>query len=177
MTAEQEIDLRKALAPGDVLLYTSGGFYGWVIRLKTWHPVTHAEAYAGYGRSVASRNGIGVNAYPVRVSGLTYICRPKLTQRINLREAIAWARSQYGTPYGWTDLLQFVGVNVQARGIVCSPFVTEFLRAGGLDPFNGEPADKIAPFEFLLSPIFDIYEVSPDGKVNRRPDQVPDLAS
>ena len=28
--------LRALLAPGDVLLYSGGGFFSWLIRTKTW---------------------------------------------------------------------------------------------------------------------------------------------
>ena len=36
----------------------------------------------------------------------------------------------------------------------CSELATRVYRAGGLDPFNGEDADAIAPFRFLLSDRF-----------------------
>ena len=35
-----------------------------------------------------------------------------------------------------------------------SELATRVYRAGGLDPFNGEDAEAIAPFQFLLSDKF-----------------------
>lgn len=141
-----------ALEPGDVLLYAAKGFYGRVIALKTWHPIAHVEAFVGYGLSVASRDGIGTGIYPLRTDGLVMVCRPK--GPFDVGHALATFRGRPHRPYGWLDLLQFAGVNVDTPGIVCSPFVTEFVRDGGLDPFNGEPCEKIAPFQFLTSPVF-----------------------
>jgi uncharacterized protein YycO len=147
------------LLPGDVCLYRSSGFYGRVIALKTWHPIAHVECYVGNAQSVASRNGIGTGLYPVRTQDLAIVCRPKVP--IDIKKAMRWFGSRAHRPYGWLDLLQFVGLDIDAPGIVCSPFVTEFLRAGGLDPFNGEPAAQIAPFEFEISNVFDKFPFTP----------------
>jgi len=136
------------LLAGDVLVYRACGLYGRVIQVKTWHNAAHVEAYVGNGKSVASRNGIGTGLYPVRMSELATICRPP--QSFDVKAAMAWFTASPHRPYGWLDLLQFIGLNVETGGVICSTFVTEFLRAGGFDPFNKEPADKIAPFEFEL---------------------------
>lgn len=159
------MNLLRYLKPGDVLLYKPQGIFGWIIRVKTWHSVSHCEVYTGDGFSVASRDGLGVNKYPWRNTELAAVCRP--VQPFDLFKALVWFQKQKGTPYGWMDLLQFAGLNVDSKGIVCSPFVTRFLRAGGLDPFNGEQAELIAPFQFELSPVFEIYEVI-DGETIRR---------
>ena len=130
--------------------------------------------YLGEGRSYASRNGQGVNFYDLRTKDLQYVCRPKLPG--DLRAAMAWAKTQVGMPYGWLDLLAFIDVNIDGQGIVCSPAATLFERAAGLDPFNGEPCNKIAPFQFLTSNVYDIYEVR-DGEVVRRDRALPAEAS
>lgn len=142
----------RPLEPGDVLLYGATGFFGRVIALKTWHPIAHVECYIGNGLSVASRDGIGTGIYPVRTAGLVMICRPKVP--LDVDRALALFTAVPHRPYGWIDLLQFVGLNINTPGIVCSPCITEFLRDGGLDPFNGEPAERIAPFQFMTSPVF-----------------------
>lgn len=141
-----------ALEPGDVLLYAAKGLYGRVIALKTWHPIAHVECFVGNGLSVASRDGIGTGTYPLRTDDLVMVCRSKLP--LDLDRAKALFAERRHRPYGWVDLLQFAGVNIDTPGIVCSPFVTEFLRDALLDPFNGEPCEKIAPFQFLTSPVF-----------------------
>jgi cell wall-associated NlpC family hydrolase len=171
----QRVNLLRVLKPGDVLLYAPKGVFGWIISVKTWHRIAHVECYIGAGFSVASRDGLGVGKYPVRDSELALVCRP--LQPFDLPRAMKWFERQKGTPYGWADLLQFAGMNVDATGIVCSPFITRFLRNGGLDPFNGEDSIKVAPFEFELSPVFQIYEVSKDGSLSPRVGELGDVAS
>lgn len=142
------------LQPGDCLLYKPKGFFGWMIAAKTWHQIAHVEVYIGGDCSVASRDGKGVGLYPTRYEGLVQVCRPRLP--VKLDEAMAWfVKYADGLPYGWADLLQFGGYNVDGRGMICSTFATLFLRAGGFEPFNElEPATKIAPFQFATSPAF-----------------------
>ncbi len=65
--------------------------------------------------------------------------------------AMRWFATMEGEPYGWLDLLAFVGWTGDAKGVVCSPFATQFLRAGGLPIFRGYPHNKIAPCYFLVS--------------------------
>lgn len=135
--------------PGDVLLYKPSSVFGWLIRVKTWHPVSHVEMYLGEGISAASRDGQGVARYPFRTDGLIHILRPNVP--LDLSKVSAYVDAMNGTPYGWYDLANFAGFNVNAKGIVCSPFVTNALRAGGVKIFNDEPANDIAPFQFLTS--------------------------
>jgi len=76
------VDLRR----GDCLLYRPKGFFGWVIATKTWHPVAHVEVYAGNDHSWASRDGLGVNLYPIRMTELAYVLRP--TAPVDLARAL-----------------------------------------------------------------------------------------
>jgi len=132
--------------PGDCLLYRPTGFFGRLIAIKTWHPLSHVEVYVGKGVSVASRDGEGVGYYPLRLEQLAYVLRP--TVPLDLAAGLRYARRMTGTPYGWMDLLNFVGVNVDSKGIVCSPFATEFYRACGWNCFPQDQANDIAPFQF-----------------------------
>jgi len=153
------------LQPGDHLLYGPKGLAGWVISLKTWSDVAHCEFYLGdmgnrQQMSLASRDGLGVNAYPLRTATLAYILRPK--QKLNLVKGIKWflTRAQ-GQQYDWWGLLRFAWrsrVVPEARDnrMFCSEFLTRFDRACDFDPFNGYDADAIAPSEFLKSNSFDI---------------------
>jgi hypothetical protein len=178
--------LVDTLEPGDVLLYSPKGLFGWIIRIKTWHKVAHCEVYIGGQESVASRDGIGVGRYPLRAAQLVTVCRMKpdairdragLILPFNMPKAMRWFASMKGTPYGWSDLIQFAGFNVDGWGIVCSPFVARFLRNGGLDPFNGEDPLKIAPFQFALSNCFVIYDVKEDQLVAREHQPEPEIAA
>lgn len=145
-----DFHLPDDLREGDVLLYKPTSFYGSIIRIKTWHNVSHCELYMGKGISAASRDGKGVNFYPARVDdALIYVLRPTLP--FNAENAKTFVTGMVGTPYGWLDLLDFVGFHVDKKGIVCSPFLTLALRAGGIPVFNNEPANSIAPFQFLTS--------------------------
>jgi len=140
---------RELLQAGDVLLYRGTGVYGFVIRVKTWHQIGHVEVYHGHGVSAASRDGQGVNIYPLREDKLCNVLRPNVPFRVSAADR--FVASMRGTPYGWWDLANFTGWHVDAKGIVCSPFATLDLRAGGVPVFNSEPANLIAPFQFLLS--------------------------
>lgn len=138
------------LRPGDVLLYKPTGAFGWIIRLKTWHPVGHVEVFMGNCQSTASRDGIGAAFYPWREKDLLHVLR--LNVPFDIVGADRYARKMIGTPYGWLDLLHFSGFwNKDTPGIVCSPYVTNVLRAGGVPIFNDEDANDVAPFQFLTS--------------------------
>ena len=55
-TIEESV-ARSVLLPGDVMLYRPSGVFGWLIRVKTWHPISHVEVHCGGGQSFASRDG------------------------------------------------------------------------------------------------------------------------
>ena len=66
------------LEPGDILLYGGRGLVDRLIQFRTWSDVSHIEIYVGEGRSVASRNGIGVGKYPLRLpEGIRRVYRLK----------------------------------------------------------------------------------------------------
>lgn len=135
------------LKPGDILLYRPVGFFGWVISIKTWHPISHVEIYDGDLKSLASRDGIGVGRYPVRLAQLAYVLRPRVA--LDLAAGRAWFETVKGQPYGWIDLVNFVGIPLSTDGMVCSPFATRYLRACHWNIFPTDSADAIAPFQFL----------------------------
>ncbi len=138
------------LQAGDVLLYRPKGFYGWAIRFHTGIAIGHVEVCIGDGHSIASRDGQGVGIYPVRTSELVYVLRPNVP--FDVAGAMAWFdKNGKGQPYGWLDLLQFFGYEVNAKGMVCSPCATYVMRAAGVPVFGSVKAEKIAPKDFLLT--------------------------
>lgn len=145
--------------PGDCLLYKPRGLFGRIIAVKTWHSIAHVELYRGDGYSLASRDGVGVGRYPVRASDLAMVMRPE--DPLDFAKGDAWFETVKGQPYGWLDLLAFVGLSTDGRGMVCSPFVAEYYHQCGLDAFNGEEPRKIAPFQFALATCF--TKVAYDG--------------
>ncbi len=94
------------LLPGDLLLYnTPGSLVDCVIRLKTWSVAAHCECYIGESRSLASRNGIGVGNYPLRIEGLIAVLRPK--QPFGRTRALEWFKTVDGQKYDFLGLLCF----------------------------------------------------------------------
>jgi hypothetical protein len=157
------------IEPGDCLLYRPKGIFGWVIAMKTWHKIGHVEIYVGSRQSVASRDGIGVGLFSWRASELCAVLRPNKNFQM-LPALDIFNRKYRGQGYDVMGLFRF-----EMRAPVdkvrfnnkqfCSEFATRFYRAGLLDPFNGEDADAIAPFQFLLSPVFTKYDVTVDGNM------------
>ncbi len=159
------------MKPGDVLLYKPKGFYGWLISIKTWHAVAHVEVYAGGGKSVASRDGIGVGLYGVRYSELLEIRRPTFVSPFarfdNDRARLIFDRKYRGQGYDYLGLLRFawrsrfVPDSFDNRQF-CSEVATRYLRdgwpKGEPDLFGGEDADAIAPFQFQLTPMLPLVE-------------------
>lgn len=170
----------EMMRAGDVLLYSGDGLFNRIIRLKTWSRYSHVEVYDGLGFALASRNGIGVGRYPVRLEGLTAIYRPR--PPIHMNTARAWFTTVDGQGYDWFGLLAFTSAKIQGRDngkMFCSEFAARLLRhaiggmtehptarkgnarvlaALGLDPWNGYDADGIAPGEFAKSAL--LLEVS-----------------
>ncbi len=136
------------LQPGDCLLYKPTGFFGAIIAVKTWHAVAHCEVYDGAGTSWASRDGIGVNLYCTRYHELAYVLRPTINIW-DYQSANSYARSNIGTPYGWLELLNFVGITHRGAGLFCSEFLTYYYRAAGWNMFPEDDPAQVAPFEFL----------------------------
>lgn len=141
------VDLRS-LQAGDCILYKSTGFSGRIIALKTWHDIGHVEIYDGSSYSWASRDGIGVGHYPWRDTDIAYVLRPN-TVKLDLVKGRQYGNSMLGAPYAWLDLLAFVGIKRDHKGIVCSPFACAFYRACGWNLFPTDDINFIAPFEFL----------------------------
>jgi hypothetical protein len=152
------------LKAGDVLLYNDSSLIDRLICFRTWSDVAHVEVYLGNGLSSASRNGVGVNVYPLRLLGLRYIRRP-LTD-FNTPDAYQFARENAGLPYGWLDLAQFYGglprwferllrwvFRIPRKGAICSQWADLQLRAGKVVAFSEDyPAGKVSPRDFLVTP-------------------------
>lgn len=151
----------NSLLPGDCLIYRPSGVFGWLTAVKTWcRCAGHVEGYCGDGVSVASRNGIGVNSYAVRLEGLSRVLRPVCASpdgdRFDFEDALGWFRATAcGQKYDWKGLLCFTLAVRQgaADRMFCSEFLTRWYRAGGFQPFAREwDADEVAPATFLVPP-------------------------
>lgn len=151
------------LAPGDICLYHTLDVTDALIEWKEGDPDTaHIEIYMGAGISFASRNGIGVNSYAFRTSGLVHVRRP--TQAFCRELALPqWAKAK-GAPYGWSDiganlnLLQFPEEAwtrpqlLMKTGMDCSHFAAVFLYWGLCPQFDlAFDYRKITPRDFKTS--------------------------
>lgn len=150
-------EIEATLLPGDILLYrpVKGSLFGFIIRSKTWHNVSHCEMYVGKGKSVASRDGIGVGQYVWRSTELAYVLRPD--RNLDWASFWRWFQTVNGQKYDWVGLLRFAWFKDVGKGQETKQFCSEFLaracRALGAKVFSdAEDADAIAPFQFLTSP-------------------------
>lgn len=141
-----------ALVPGDLIAYAGTGFFAWVIRTKTWSSCTHVEVYAGHGRSWASRDGQGVGLYPVRLSEVCTVRRPRLGDvPLDTNAMHDFADRCKGQRYDWLGLLRFYTLGKQSDDKqFCSEYATRLYRAGGFEPFYKDTdADLVSPGMFL----------------------------
>ncbi|HXG88754.1 MAG TPA: hypothetical protein VNJ02_10495 [Vicinamibacterales bacterium] len=150
-------DVRQnRLRAGDVLLYSGKGFIARAIQIKTFSRINHIEVYDGAGKSVASRDGLGVDRYDYRALNLARVLRPR--DGFNIEAARAWFRTVQGQPYDWIGLFAFFNAKRQGAEnwkMFCSEFAVRFMRAGGVEPFTKDTdADSVAPGEFAKSGAF-----------------------
>jgi hypothetical protein len=155
------------LQPADILLYKpTADPAGFVIAWRTWHLVGHVEMYLGNGQSYTARIPNGVRIYPWMPQRLKMVLRP--VTPLDMAGVREFIRQRGNLPYGWGDLFEFIGWGGwtwNPPGEHCGDTVTQAVRAGGLDPFNGESSRLIAPFQFALSNCFQKYEIEKDTEV------------
>ena len=150
-------EIQSLLKPGDCLLYRPKprSLFGNIIKFKNWHEVSHVEIYVGAGKSVASRDGLGVAQYPWRDSELAYVLRP--TYPLDWAAFWKWFQTVNGQKYDWLGLLRFgwfksIGTGDNSK-MFCSEFAARAYRVLNAHVFaDAEDADAIAPFQFLTSP-------------------------
>lgn len=144
----------RQLVRGDTLGYFTRDPLDYAIALKTWTFISHVEVYDGDGMSVASRNGIGVNRYPFRSSGLCVVRRPKVA--INYETADAWFESEArGQKYDWKGLLCFTLAVRQGsrRKMFCSEFWLRWYRHAQLELLDRNwDSDRTPPSFMMVTP-------------------------
>lgn len=152
------------LAAGDVMLFKPADLAGWLITVKTWHLVSHCSAYVGQRMVISSDVPYGTRYYPLATKRKLFkVLRPK--EPLDLDAGLRWFNNYPKQPYGWLDLAAYVALPWDGPGETCSAIVTMFLRACGLDPFDGEDARLIAPFEFDLSSCFTDHPIDAETEV------------
>lgn len=142
------------LVPGDCLLYSGSGPWSWVIKVKTWSPVSHSEVYIGDGKTITSREGAGVNVYPLTLEHLHTVLRPEWQP--DMAKMLEWFGTVRGQKYGYWQALRFfrLGKEDQTR-MMCSPCCARAYRAGSFHAFAGQfDCSLVSPGMFLSSPHF-----------------------
>jgi hypothetical protein len=137
--------LAQVAQPGDVLLYTGAGVFGWWTRWKTWSDVGHTETWLGPNEAAASRSS-GVNLYPVTVERLRWVLRP--TGPWEASAARRWQMGVNGQRYDTLGLLVFyLAKKAGAKDrMFCSEHTTRLARHAGHKPFaDCFDADLVAP--------------------------------
>ena len=156
MEQDQKNAVKQSLKKGDVLLYFDrASLMDWAIAIKTFTCIAHIEIYTGTGMSVASRNGVGVNRYPLRMDGLVCVRRP--AQYFDFEAAEKWFETVRGQDYDWKGLLCFTLAVKQGSKdkMYCSEFGLRWCRAGSYQPFNPAlDADCTPPSYFWASKEF-----------------------
>lgn len=141
---------KSMLKAGDCLLYWEKGLVDWLISVKTGGWCAHIEIYDGNGMSVASRNGIGVNRYALRLGGLIAVRRPKTC--FDWQGGEKWfGGAARGQGYDFKGLLCFYLAVKQGspNKMFCSEFALRRYRHSSFQPFNpDQDADRTSPFDF-----------------------------
>lgn len=139
--------IKSLLRPGDIILYDGDGIFAKIIKFKRGEQYCHVEVYIGGERSVASRDGVGVNEYPLRLDGIAAIYRSVTVP--DIESGMTWFETVKGQDYDWIGLLSFAWAKYRGLNnnkMFCSEFATRFLRACGVEPFNADcDADCVSP--------------------------------
>lgn len=135
------------LVSGDVLGYSSSGVMGDIIRRTG--ALSHVEIYEGNGFSLASRDGLGVARYPLRLNELSAQLRPLDG---DMAAFTAWFETVKGEAYSWKGLLGFAegATTGEAGQMFCSQFIAEGFKQIGKPLFNKLwPSGLVTPSDLL----------------------------
>lgn len=144
------------LQPGDFLLYRPSSLTGVIIAVKTWTWIAHIEIYKGGGISLASRDGIGVNAYPLRLDQLGIVRRPN--KPFSFAKGLRYFETVKGQKYDWLGLMCFTLAVHQGSPDrqFCSEFAHNFAIAEDLELFSTDLVpDHTSPAQFDQTPVLD----------------------
>ena len=145
------------MARGDIVLCrdTSEGFHTWsdkIIEVVTHGPYVHVEI--DLGDSFIGAHSDGISRIP-RATGTSYYYVTTKASPDDINAAVAWAETQLGQPYGWTDIfsdgLRFLNLPLYIgadKWMDCSDFATRFLMVARASSPLGELAshpERVSP--------------------------------
>lgn len=138
------------LLPGDVLLYAPSSFFGYAISWLTAGWVSHIEIYKGGGIAYASRDGVGVNEYQLRIDGLARVLRSR--KPLNMGAMAVGFKAKQGHRYDFGTIKKFLTFGLsggRTNAEVCSELAAYLLRIGGLHGLFGACSpDEVSPRDF-----------------------------
>lgn len=145
--------VERLAKPGDIFLFDRQGFFNYAIKIKTWSPVSHSEIYIGNGKTIGSRNGIGVGTYDIKLDGLAYILRP--INEPDMDTMLAWHNKQIGQKYDWFGILRFftLGKPSLDKQFCSEHNARAYMTQNNVRLFSSKwDSDLISPGDFLKSP-------------------------
>lgn len=140
----------STLKAGEILLYRDASFVDFIITRTG--PAGHVEIYEGNGKSLASRNGLGVSRYDLRMDGLIAVLE---CPTLDMAKFTAWFETVNGEGYSWGGLLGFGEGETtgQPNQMFCSQFIAEGCKRAGSPVINKDyPSGLVTPSDFLKSP-------------------------
>jgi hypothetical protein len=140
------------------MLFAGSSLFSFVIKVKTFSPVSHVEVALNPNYALACRDGLGTDLYPLRLRGLYAVRRP--TTPMDWGAAMAWFGTVKGQPYSYWQAMRFFRLGKEnVTKTMCSPFATRLYRKGGFHPFAGKyDASLVSPGMFLSAvPFEDVW--------------------
>lgn len=139
------------IPPGSILLYSTNDLVDFLIELRSFG-VAHVEFYEGNGKSLASRNGIGVDRYDFRDDGRVAVLHNPL---IDVPAFTAQFEKIKGQKYAFKSLEGFVTGEpaTEPNAKICSAMVAYCLLTQPFHTFGHLwPYSQIDPSDFLKTP-------------------------
>lgn len=141
-----------------VLLYSPSGVFGYAIAvfdikrvLKHGMAISHVEVYKGGGYSYASRDGIGVDTYPLRTSNIA--CVLESTIPLDMGDMASGFQAKLGHKYDNATIVSHVTKGLTEGNHleeVCSEVAAYLMRcAGNFKLFGNKKPDQVKPIDFL----------------------------
>lgn len=141
----------KILKPGMLLLYEASSLFGYAIAAFSGSRISHIEMYAGDGTSYASRDGVGVDEYPLRLKDLALVL--EAVEPLNMDRVREGFSRKIGHRYDNSTILKFATFGLfggKPMAEVCSEIQAYLVRVGGLErAFGDKQPDEVKPSDFV----------------------------
>ncbi len=141
----------KILKPGMLLLYEASSLFGYAIAAFSGSRISHIEMFKGNGISYASRDGIGVDEYQLRLNNLALVLES--VEPLDMDRVAKGFAGKRGHRYDNATILKhatFGLVGGKPMAEVCSEVQAYLVRVGGLErAFGDKQPDEVKPSDFV----------------------------